>query len=125
MADDEGVDLEALRDRYRQRRDLANFYQSQVTALNTAPVQAWSVLPLLTSLAAVMISTHVFSEQASFNIVLGAVVLGMCAPLLSKWAHGKEAELIRARYLAEHDLLFPDCPPVELVGFLLKGKHIT
>ncbi|SEN85472.1 hypothetical protein SAMN05192583_3717 [Sphingomonas gellani] len=122
---DAAVDLDALRDRYRQRRELANFYQGQVTALNTAPIQAWVVLPVLVSATAVLISTHAFSEKAGFTILLIAVLLGVAVPVLAKMGHEKEAALIRDRYLAEHALLFPACPPIELVGFLLKGKHIT
>jgi len=123
---DEAGNLAMLRDDYRQRRDLANFYQGQITALNAAPVQAWSTVALFVSIAALSISTGgtlTFTEKAW--IVLGALVAGVGLAVWSKYKHGREAEVIRTRYLAEHALLFPGIPPIELVGFLLEGKHIS
>jgi hypothetical protein len=123
---DQANSITALRDDYRQRRDLANFYQGQITALNTAPVQAWSTMALFVSIAALGISTAgalTFPQKAW--IVLVALVAGVGLAGWSKYKHGQEAEVIRARYLVEHAQLFPDVPPIELVGFLLTGNHIS
>lgn len=116
---DDGAAISVLRDRYRQRRELANFYQAQITALNPAPLQSWSIVPLLVSVAALLISTRSFPAGWSLNILLIAVVLGMAVPVLAKMGHEKEAAAINERYFAEHALLFPDDPPIELIGYLL------
>jgi len=121
---DDGAAIGILRDRYRQRRELANFYQAQITALNPAPLQSWSIVPLLVSVAALLISTRSFPAGWSLNILLIAVVLGMAVPVLAKMGHEKEAAAINERYLEEHALLFPDDPPIELVGYLLTKNKV-
>jgi hypothetical protein len=123
---DQANSITALRDDYRQRRDLANFYQGQITALNAAPIQVWSTVALFVSIAGLSISTAgVLTFWQKVWIVLGALATGVGLAAWSKYKHGREAEVIRTRYLAEHALLFPGIPPIELVGFLLEGRHIS
>ncbi len=85
---DEASDLEALRDRHRQRRELADLHQAQVTALNAAPVQAWAAIPLFVSIAALPVSTGGYPEPLRQDVILTAILVGVSIPLVSKRRHG-------------------------------------
>ena len=115
--------IRARRALHKERRELAAFYQGQLSMLETVRAQGLSVLSLMIAVSAVLLSaSRLPPAQAQFVVFVAALSAVGMVVLFIRSAERRALE-IEQNYLQAHSELFGRVPAIELVSWLLSRRR--
>lgn len=115
--------IRAVRALHKERRELAAFYQGQLSMLETVRAQGLGVLSLMIAVSAVLLSaSRLPPTQAQFIVFIAALSAVGMVVLFMRSAERRARE-IEQSYLKAHSELFGRAPAIGLVSWLLDRRR--
>ncbi|MBU1378470.1 MAG: hypothetical protein KKE02_21350 [Alphaproteobacteria bacterium] len=105
------------------QRELAAFYQSQLTTLETVRTQGLTLFSVMMAASGVLLlASRLSAIAAQFVVFIAALSTVGMVMLFVKSAERRALE-IEGRYLRAHSELFGDMPAIEMASWLLDRRR--